>query len=183
MKRSTVLLLALALAACGAAGDGELRPPGTLAADALPGLRSRARSLDAAALAADVATPALEDLLNDAGFITGSEREFFGHTPTFNRVVARVLRFQDREGASRYLGWVRSHPEDVLGRAEAGRPPRLGESPLLFSLGPCGCHSELPTFLVAWQRDATVFWLLAAGPGVTRRAVGSLGRDLDRVAG
>lgn len=183
MKRLAVLVLALTLVACARAHGVEPRPPGTLAASALPGLRSRARSLDAAAVAADVGVPALEGLLEGAGYVIGSEREFFGHTRTFSHVVARVLQFDDPEGASRLLEWVRSHPGAILGRAQAGKPPRLGRSPLLYSLGPCGCHAEMPTFLVAWQREATVLWLLAAGPGATHRTVDSLARELDGVVG
>jgi len=183
VKRLAVFVLAFILVACARAGEGEPRPPGTLAASALPGLHSRARSLDAAAVAADVGTPALEGLLEGAGYLAGSEREFFGRTRTFSHVVARVLEFHDPEGASRFLDWVRSHPEAVLGRARADEPLRLGRSPLLFSLGPCGCHAEVPTFLAAWQRDVRVLWLLIAGPGVTHRTVDSLARAFDRVAG
>ncbi len=183
MKRLAVLVLALTLLACARAQEVEPRPPETLDASALPGLRSRERSLDAAAVAEDAGTPALAGLLDDAGYLIGSEREFFGHTRTFSHVVARVLRFGDPEGAARFLDWVRSHPEAVLGRARAGEPPRLGRSPLLFELGPCGCHAEVPTFLAAWQRDVSVLWLLVAGPGVTHTTVDSLARDFDRAAG
>ncbi len=134
-------------------------------------------------MAADAAVPELGALLRDSGYITGSEREFFGRTATFNHVVARVLLFESPQGASRFLGWLRTHPDTVLGRAVEGQPPALGESPMLFSLGPCGCHAEVPTFLVAWGRGKTVLWLLAAGPGATPATVDALSRSFDRVAG
>ena len=181
MKRrvALALFLALFLSGCGGPAAVETRPPPTLPASALPGLHSRTRSLDAVSLAAD-GLGALETVLQDAGFVAGSEREFFGRTQTFNHVVARVLVFEDPGGASRLLAWLRSHPDVILGRSVEGKPLPLGESPMLFALGSCGCHAEVPTFFAAWHRGATVLWLVAAGPGANRATVGSLARNFDR---
>lgn len=121
-------------------------------------------------------------MLSDAGFVVGSEREFFGHTDTFAHVVARTLVFASPDGAGRFLDWLRAHPDVVLGQVVDETPLRLGDASMLVSLRPCGCHAEVPTFLAAWRRDATVLWLLAAGPGVTRATVGPLARQLDRSA-
>ncbi len=183
MKRVAALALVLLLCDCGHQTAVESRPPPTLPASALPGLNSRTRSLDAAAIAVDVGWAALKGVLQNAGYIAGSEREFFGRTQTFTHVVARVLLFRDPSGAMTLLAWLRSHADVVLGRAVKGEALPLGESPMLFSLGSCGCHAEVPTFFAAWQRGATVFWLVAAGPGATRAAIGSLALTFDRDAG
>ncbi len=183
VRRLLALALALALTGCGGAREVGAGPPRTLPASALPELHSRARSLDGATLAVDAGSEAIEGVLQDAGFVSASEREFFGHTATFNHVVARTLVFEDPGGASGFLTWLRAHPDLILGRAVVGEPLSLGESPMLFTLGPCGCHSEVPTFLVAWQRGATVLWLTAAGPGATRATVDTLARSFDRTAG
>ncbi len=183
MKRLFAVAFAFLLVGCAGATKAGTRPPRTLPAGAVHGLHSRARSLDAAELAADAGSEALGDVLGDAGYVVGSEREFFGRTTTFNHIVARVLLFKDSQGALRLLAWLRSHPDVVLGSAVEGKPPALGESPMLFSLGACGCHSEVPAFLVAWGRGDSVLWLLAAGPGATRAAVDSLARNFDRLAG
>lgn len=174
--------LALALASCGGATRVGTPAPQTLPASALPGLDSRARSLDGAALGRDAGSTALPGVLNDAGYVSGAEREFFGRTTTFDHVVARTLVFEGPDGAAKFLAWLRSHPDLVLGRAVVEEPLALGESPMLFSLGPCGCHGEVPTFFAAWRRGATVLWLLAGGPGATRATVDPLARELDQTA-
>ena len=174
-------LVAVTLAAGAAACAGTSAPPATLGAGALPGLDSRARTLDAAALAEDALEPAeLAALLDGAGYAAGSEREFFGRTDTFDHVVARALRFESPDGAGAYLGWLAGHARDLLGRAGAEAPLPLGDAGLLFSLVACGtCKKELPTFLAAWRRGDTVRWLLAAGRGASRHTVEALARVLD----
>ncbi len=182
-----VALVALALvagaAACGGKSDAD--SPATLDASALPGLESRSRTLDTGTLAQDSFGPTeLAELLEDAGYVSGSEREFYGRTDTFDHVVARALRFASAEGAEAYLGWLAGHADEILGRVEPGAPLPLGESGLLFSLVPCGtCKKELATFLAAWRRGETVLSLLAAGPGASTDSLEQLGRELDRVTG
>jgi hypothetical protein len=178
------VVLALVAAAC---GSGEAAPPAappTLGAASLPELDSRARTLDAASLASDSLAPAaLEELLGEVGYLTGREREFSGKTTTFDHVVARSLVFATPEGADAYLGWLRGHGDDVLGRAApaAVAPPAPGG--VVFTLARCGtCKKELPTFLAGWRRGATVLTLLAAGSGVNPERFTALVDELDGAA-
>ena len=169
----------LVLAACG--GAAEEPPPPTLPADALPKLSSEARRLDRSALAADALRPGdLSRFLREAGYVEGVEREFFGRSDTFDRVVARGLRFEDAEGADAYLRWVRAHGRDLVGPTELRRPLDLGSSPVLLALVPCAtCKKELPTYLAAWRRGEVVFSLLASGRGVNRERFAALAGELD----
>ena len=166
MKAFAVMLLVLATMGCGGAEEAAPPPP-TLEAGALPYLSARERPLDAEALAADSFQPvALASLLEEAGYRTGSEREFFGHSREFERVVARALAFRDAAGAQSYLDWVARNPDDFLGRSERETAPALGQGAVLFSLSRCdACKKQQPTYLAAWRRDATVAFLLAGGPG------------------
>jgi hypothetical protein len=178
-----VVALALTLAGCGSEDREVAAPPPTLRADVLPELESRSRTLDVDALAADALEPEdLEDLLDDAGFETGREREFSGKTTSFDRVVARALRFENADGAEAYLGWLREHGDDLLGKAEPARLAPPGASSVAFTLVRCGtCKKELPTFLAGWRREDLVLSLLAAGPGVNADRFDALARELDGV--
>lgn len=181
--RVALALVGLALSPLvGGCGTGEEeRAPPTLPARVLPELASERRLLDRAALAADALAPdALSELLDDAGYVEGVEREFFGRGEVFDRVVARGLRFESPEGAERYVGWLSSHPRDLLGRAKAEPRLPLGPSSVLFALAPCGtCKKELPTYLAAWRRGDVVLSLLASGRGVDRERFAALARNLD----
>jgi hypothetical protein len=185
VRLAALIALALTLAVACGGGTDAAEPPPTLPAEAVPGLVSRTRTLDATALAADSFAPDdLERVLEQAGYVGGSEREFTGRTETFDRVVARALRFASPEGADTYLAWLAGHAEEIVGQVEAEPALALGESNLLFSLVPCGsCKKELPTLLAAWRRDETVLFLLAAGRGASRESVSTLGRELDRLGG
>lgn len=178
------VLLLLAAAACGAEETATPAAPATLPAAALPELDSRARTLDAAALASDAFEPdALAALLAEGGYVTGREREFSGKTTTFDHVVARTLVFEGQNGADAYLGWVRGHGDEVLGRAAPAKVVPPGEGGVAFTLERCGtCKKELPTFLAAWRRDATVMTLLAAGDGAGAASFSALARRLDEAA-
>jgi hypothetical protein len=178
------LALALVLTGCGAEEEAS-GPPPTLPAAALPELASRARALDADALAADALRPApLASLLEEAGFEGGSEREFSGKTTTFDHVVARALRFESAQGAEAYLDWLRGHGNDILGRAVPAELASPGESGVAFVLARCGtCKKEVPTFLAGWRRGTTVLSLLAAGPGANPERFDSLASELDERAG
>ncbi len=177
--RAVALGLLLAVTSCA----GAPQPPPTLPSDVLPGLASRTRSLDAEAIAADALDPEpLLRLLKEADYVIGSEREFSGRTGALYRVVTRVLLFEEPEGAAAYLDWLASHASDIVGQAQRHRPLALPGSPLFFSHIRTGCCvKETPTFLTAWQREATVFWLLASGPGANRETVTSLAGDLASV--
>ena len=186
MRVCVALVLALLLLpACGSEeSDRPAAPaPASLPGSALPDLDSRARSLSAEALAADAYEPdALGRLLDEAGFVAGSEREFSGKTRTFDHVVARTLAFEDAGGAETYLDWLRTHGEDFLGRVQEAemRPP--GEAGVAFALAPCGtCKKETPTFLAGWRRGTTVLTLLAAGPGANPERFSALAEGFDRL--
>jgi len=178
------VLLLLAAAACGAEETATPAAPATLAAGALPELDSRARTLDEAALAAEAFEPdALAALLSEGGYVTGREREFSGKTTTFDHVVARTLVFESPGGADAYLGWIRGHGDEVLGRAAPAKLVPPGEGGVAFTLERCGtCKKELPTFLAAWRREATVMTLLAAGDGADPAAFSDLAHELDQAA-
>ena len=177
------LVVVLAATACG--GEDEPPPaPQTLAAAALPDLDSRTRTLATADVAFDALQPAaLEELLAESGYETGSEREFSGKTTTFDHVVARTLVFESADGALAYLGWLRGHGDDVLGRAIPAKIAPPGESGVAFELERCGtCKKELPTFLAGWQRGETVLTLLAAGSGASPARFTALVREHDEAA-
>jgi hypothetical protein len=176
-----VLSLLLVVSGCGTETAPTSAPPQTLTASALPKLDSRVRSLDRRTLAADALQPsALADLLAEAGYVAGREREFSGRSRTFNRVVARTLLFEREEGGERYLDWLKGHGRDLLGRAVPVRLTTPGRSGVALTLVPCGaCKNELPTFLAGWRRGATVLSVLAAGPGVNPERFSALVREQD----
>jgi hypothetical protein len=176
----------LVLPACGSEQEPESAPspPASLPGSALPDLDSRERSLSAEALAADSYEPeALAELLDEAGFVSGREREFSGKTRTFDHVVARTLVFDDAQGAEKYLGWLRTHGEDFLGRVEPAEVSPPGESGVAFGLAACGtCKKETPTFLAGWRRGSTVLTLLAAGSGANPERFSALAEQFDELA-
>jgi hypothetical protein len=178
----SILALMIGLASCGAEEQPMPVTAHTLPAAALPQLDSRVRSLDRQALAADALRPdALADILAEAGYVAGREREFSGRTRAFHHVVARTLVFEREEGGERYLDWLSRHGRDLLGRAAA--PVRLstpGKLGVALTLVPCGaCKNELPTFLAGWRRGATVLTILAAGPGANPERVSALLHEQD----
>ena len=136
------------------------------------------------ALAQDAFEPEeLASVLDEAGYVTGHEREFSGKSRTFDHVVARTLVFEDVDGAETYLTWMRGHASEVLGTAEQTKIVPPGSSGAAYKLVRCGtCKKELPTYLAGWRRGSTVLWLLAAGSGADSR-FGTLARDLDAVLG
>jgi hypothetical protein len=188
VRLSLVAVLVLALATgCGAQEESAPATPGprTLPASALPDLEQRARALGLEALAADSLKPEpLRELLAESGYVTGSEREFSGKTPTFDHVIARTLLFENMKGADAYLGWLGTHGHDFLGRADPAKLSLPGNSGVGFTLAACGtCKKELPTFLAGWRRGATVLSLLASGSGANAERFGALARELDGTVG
>ena len=184
-----VALLVLVVAGCGGTVEEQVAqpqaPPPTLLAEALPELEVRARTLDAVQLAADSFDPdGLGSLLANAGYLGGSEREFYGRSETFDHVVARTLRFADVDGAEAYLRWLRANADDFLGKATPQAPLALGSSPLLFSLERCDvCKKQQPAFLAGWRRGPNVAFLLGQGAGVSRDQFETLSRALDERIG
>ena len=178
--RVRLLLLAvatLALAACGASTPAA--PP--LDRSALPELTHRDRELPPEELAGDaIDREAFEAVLAGAGYVGGREREFTGHTDTFDHVIARTLEFESAAGAERYLRWLDAHTLDVVGNTDPRKPLNVGASARLLELEPCStCKKQLPTLLAAWRRDESVGTVLAAGRGLDRAAVTRLVREVD----
>lgn len=178
VRRLLLLMIALLLVAPAQAAEPL---PRALPASALPALQSRSRPLTVAALASETVNHAgLRLVLAQGGYRAGSEREFYGRTASFNHVTARVLRFDDAAGASRYLSWVRGHAKESLGSPRAVTALGIGTGGFVYRPRGCGCHSDVPTFLMAWRRGPLVASLLASGSGATARSVGTLARALDR---
>jgi hypothetical protein len=173
--RGVVRLLPLAvlvvvLAGCGGSGTDVPEP---LATTVVPGLESRDRDLAADVLTADAFEPApLAELLDDGGYAGGRERELTGHTPSFDHVIARTLRFDDPAGADAYLDWVRAHTLDLVGRTRPLDPYPVGDRFLLFELLPCStCKKQLPTLVAVWRRGGAVGYVLASGRDADRASV------------
>ena len=182
-RRLAVVGSLVAIAAgCGVSEPAPDLPP-PLPSAALPALASRDRALPAGELALDALKPSdLSALLDQAGYRGGTEREFSGHTDTFDHVVSRTLVFEDVAGADAYVDWIANHTGDLAGPSRALTPIGLGaERSVLFELEPCPtCKKQLPTWFGAWRRGSTVSYLLAAGRNVDRRTVGNLAGRLAR---
>jgi hypothetical protein len=181
-----VIACGLALMASGCGADGsDNTPPSTLPAplerSALPELTSRDRELPRAVLAADAFAPdELDELLDHAGYVGGREREFTGHTKTFDHVVARTTSFRTPDGAVEYLRWVEAHTMDLAGRTRPLARLPVGSDAILVELEPCPtCKKQLPTLVAAWRRRAAVGYLLAAGRDVDRSTVRPLVSAID----
>jgi hypothetical protein len=164
-------LVALLVSGCGSEKASSPAAPRTLPASALPQLDARERVLDQDGLAEEAFQPnELASLLDDAGYITGREREFSGKSRTFDHVIARTLVFEDGDGAEAYLAWMRQHANEVLGDAEPAKVVPPGTSGVAYKLIRCGtCKKELPTYLAGWRRGSMVLWVLAAGSGADSR--------------
>jgi len=177
------LIGALLVTGCGSeapAGQTSAPPP-PLGASVLPELDARDRELPPDALAADAFDPeALAALLDDAGYAGGRERELSGHGETFDHVIARSLVFADAAGADAYLGWVRGHTLDLVGRTREREAPPLGDVAFLFELEPCpSCRKQLPTRVAVWRSGGKVGYVLASGRGVNRESFRRLALAVD----
>lgn len=150
-------------------------PPPTV-----PGLESRVRQLEAASLVREaVDHEGLRMVLERGRFVSGSERESFGRAATFNLVTARVLRFGTAGGATSYLRWLRGHAAASLGDPVSISPLGFGADGFVFRPKGCGCHTETPTFLIAWRHGRNALTVVAAGPRATPKTAGVLARHLD----
>lgn len=161
------------------------------AGDATPSVPARAFAslragdtvrVDAETLAQDAVEPAaLLALLDAAGFVDAVERTFVG-SEDIRSVTARVVAFSSEEGARRYLGWLRTHADDLLGEADEGSPVELaGEvSGMTFTSAPGGCCAKATTTsLAAWRRGSAVLTVIAAGPGAGATGISELAGDFD----
>lgn len=177
MLRSSLALITLLWVVPGAVALPAVPTP---SAGSLPDMRSRARPLGTAALVAEAVDHAgLRRALDRGGYVAGNEREFFGRTPVFDHVTERVLRFETASGASSYLRWLRAHTAESLGAPQSVTPLDIGVEGFRFRPRGCGCHSETPTYLVAWRRGPLALTVLASGGGASAKTVGALARALD----
>ncbi|MEX2204127.1 MAG: hypothetical protein WD965_08560 [Actinomycetota bacterium] len=172
-----VVVLLLLLTACGSAASG----PRAIPADALPGVAGEAIRLDAAAVAIDAEDAAeLETLLADAGFVAGAERSFGQVDGGRKRALARVLVFDQVDGARRYAVWLEDHLDEVIGGAEPLGPLRLpGARFLVVNEPDACCPRETPVYLAAWGSGTTVVTLEVGGVGVEPADVKALASQLD----
>lgn len=175
--RPVIAVVVLLLSACGSTASG----PRPIPADALPGVAGAAIELDAAAVAvdADDATE-LEALLADAGFVGGAERSFGQVDGAKKRALARVLVFDQVDGARRYAAWLEDHLDELIGDAEPLGPPRLpGARFLVVNEPDACCPRETPVYLAAWGSGATVVTLEVGGVGVERADIETLASQLE----
>jgi len=150
-------------------------------AASLPAMRSRARPLRPAVLIAEVIDHGgLRRVLDRGGYVAGSEREFFGRTAVFNHVTEQVIRFESGTGAASYLRWLRAHTAESLGDPRSVTTTGLGTGGFVYRPKGCGCHTETPTYLIAWRQGSLALTVLASGSGAAPRTVGALARRLDR---
>lgn len=170
-------LVALLLGACGS----EPPAPVAIPADALPGEATQVVRLDEEAVAADaVDAAALESLLADAGFVVGSQRTFAQLAGGRQRALARVLVFEQAQGARRYLGWLEDHADEVIGEAEPLEPPDVPGGELLVVHEPSACCPKATrVYLAAWLNDRAVVTLEIGGDGIEPADVGDFATMLD----
>src|SRR5262245_4634350 len=148
---------------------------------ALPGHAAAAVALDAGTVAQDaVDVSGLHELLSDAGFVGGTQRQFSRTGAGRRRIVARVLTFETADGADQYLAWLNDHVADVIGKAAPNDHLRAPADGTVFehAPNPC-CHSETRIFLAAWNRGTSVVTLQLDGPAARASAVPELLSQLD----
>jgi hypothetical protein len=150
-------------------------------AAALPGHPAAPVSLDAGSVAQDaVDVDGLESLLQDAGFVGGTQRQFSRTGAGRRRIVARVLTFETPEGAQQYLAWLRTNAADVIGTAKPNEElvAPAGGSVFEHEPDPC-CHSETRVFLAMWTRGRDVVTMVMDGPAARAAVVPELVSQLD----
>lgn len=144
-----------------------------------PGMQSRTRPLPPTVLVAEVIDHAgLRRVLERGGYAGGTEREFYGKTDVFNHVTERVLRFGSTAGATSYLRWLRTHSRQSLGAPRSITATRLGDGGFIYRPQGCGCHTETPTYLIAWRHGDLALTVLASGRGASPKTAGALARRL-----
>jgi len=180
VRRGFLALIAfLCLALAPAALPAIPTPP----AGSLPGMQSRARPLPSTVLAAEVIDHAgLRRVLERGGYAGGNEREFYGKTEVFNHVTEQVLRFGSAAGAASYLSWLRAHSAQSLGAPRSIAATRLSPGGFIYRPQGCGCHTETPTYLIAWRHGNLALTVLASGAGASPGTVTALARRLDGAA-
>ena len=171
-----LLVAVLVTAACGSSEPAPAAPIASSAparvlepipATALPGTSADPVDLDAAAIAIDAVDVAgLETLLDRAGFVAGTQRQFSRVRNGRRRMVVRVLAFEDPDGATTYLSWLRGHADEMIGDAapDADLPVPGHGVVFVHQPNPC-CHNETRLFLGMWREGARVVTIEIAGEG------------------
>ena len=186
---ATLLVAALLGSACATAQPTSGPRPTTapppvlepIPATALPGHPADPIDLDAGSVAVDAVDVAgLETLLDEAGFVGGTQRQFSRVRGGRRRILARVLSFETREGAAAYVAWLRDHAEEVIGDAapNTGLDAPRGGIVFVHQPNPC-CHNETRYFLAMWREGPTVVTIEIAGEGARGSDVPELLSQLD----
>src|SRR5262245_30861794 len=187
---AALVLAAWLLSACGSDATVPVPPPHEetpivgaepIPQAALPGRAAAPVTLDAGTLALDaVDVTSLETLLDEAGFVAGTQRQFSRTRAGRRRIVARVLTFETRQGAEQYLKWLRGNADDVIGKAKPNDELEAPAGGTVFEHepNPC-CHSETRIFLAMWSRGRRVVTLEMDGPAARAPAVPGLMSQLD----
>jgi hypothetical protein len=174
----TFALVGLTLLACSA----QAVPPPTPSETAVSGLRAAAAvelALDEIASdAVDVAE--LRALLDDAGFQAAVSRSYSKLRGAVRRVDVRVVRFATEDGAERYLAWLESHAEDIIGDASPATGPEIPRASLFLHLPGGCCPKETPVVLAAWRERHDVVRVLVAGPSADVSAAAEYVADVQR---
>ena len=148
---------------------------------ALPGNTADPIDLDAASIAGDAVDVAgLEALLDEAGFVGGTQRQFSRVRGGRRRILARVLSFETRQGAAAYVAWLRDHADEVIGDAAPNTNLDAPRGGIVFvhQPDPC-CHNETRYFLAMWRQGPTVVTIEIAGEGARGSDVPELLSQLD----
>jgi hypothetical protein len=147
-------------------------PPVVLPASALPRMTNQVSAVGVDELANEVTHPdELRAVLDEAGFAVAEQRSFGGGTGAFSRVLARGLSFDSEAGASAFVGWIGDHAPGEIVTAERIFPVGAPDGAAVFRHEPDGCcHNDVPAYLAAWQRGASVLFLHAGGPRANARA-------------
>jgi hypothetical protein len=175
LRNALATTLVMVAVACGAVTDTS---PSTvdpsvavsMPSPRLPGLHrtpgTGVLSSEEASLDAEHPGP-MQALLDGAGFLGATEETYSGSPSTFSRVVIRGWRFASADGAGAFLDWLRVNgTHELIGEAVPMSSDALG-SVSLFVHEPSGCcHEEVPIYLAAWQRGATVWTIRASGPHI-----------------
>jgi hypothetical protein len=186
---ASLLVMSLLGTACSTAQPPSVAPPTTapppalepIPATALPGHPADPMDLDAGSVAVDAVDVAgLEALLDEAGFVGGTQRQFSRVRGGRRRILARVLSFETPDGAAAYVAWLRDHGDEVIGGAAPNadlRVPSHGVV-LVHEPNPC-CHNETRMFLAMWHQGSTVVTIQIAGEGAREADVPDLLSQLD----
>ncbi len=163
------IVMAMVLAACGSTDtptvvQSGIAQPVSMPAVRIPGLHASNSTLDRDTVAGEATHPDdVAAMLEEAGFLSVSDRTLTGRRGVFSRVVVRGWSFASTAGAASFLDWLRGNAAEFIGDATpVDGPAGAGVVLLLHSPSGC-CHEEVPIYLAAWQRTTTVWTVRASG--------------------